>query len=356
MRFSFLIALLVFHLNPFAENDGHIAFRFLKLPELSLHKTEIRFSTPDLYGKFYDIHLFKDDTGLFYWYGTVQTPVCLTGECKNIEIGLYWKLTGEFLGIEVLHEHLTKADHTPFLSEDYDMLISILSNEWAIFREYDLEDLIYPDLEYVDGHSGATHKQLIGHTVPNAVYTTYTLWHLIYGDIQNQIKKHSAKQINANGLFPMNVLEQFPECRNFILEQVNLGTIVPTVEVLNLAFIGMLQNEDLYFFQEAIKTLGRFNLNDYSLQDRLSLVYSSASLSAKQKLLQTLKSVDELHTVLYDALGEDVKTENPWFLYNLLIILNKSKTHSAEIKALAHKLVDAKDPNLRKIAVQILDK
>jgi hypothetical protein len=253
MRFLLLITLLIFQFTTYHKYGGNIAFRFLKLPELQLHKTEKRFATSDLYGESFDICMLKDDSGLFYWYGTLQTPVCLTGVCKNIEIGIYWKFTGEFLGLDVLHEHLTKADHTPFLTEDYDLLISILSNEWAIFREYDLEDLIYPDLEYVDGQSGATHKQLIGHTVANAVYTTYTLWHLVYGDIQNQIKKHSTQQINEDGLFPVSMLARFPEYRNFILEQTSLGTVSPTEEVLNLTLIGMSQNEDLFFFKRQLK-------------------------------------------------------------------------------------------------------
>lgn len=356
MRFLLLISLLIFQFTAYHKYDGNIAFRFLKSPELQLYKTEKRFATSDLYGDSFDICMLKDDSELFYWYGTLQTPVCLTGECKNIEIGIYWKLTGEFLGLDVLHEHLTKADHTPFSTDDYDLLISILCNEWAIFREYDLEDIIYPDLEYVDGQSGATHKQLIGHTVANAVYTTYTLWHLVNGDIQNQIKKHSAQEFNESGLFPDATYDQFPEYRNFILEQTNMETISPTEEVLNLALIGISQNEDLYFFQEAIKTMNRFNLNDFHLQESLSHIYSKASLSAKQKLLQTLKSVDEVHTVLYETLEVDIKTDNPWFLYNLLTVLNKSSIHSVGVKAVAHTLLDSKDSNLLNLASQILDK
>jgi hypothetical protein len=97
-------------------------------------------------------------------------------------------------------------------------------------------------------------------------------------------------------------------------------------------------------------------LNDFTIQKRLSFVYSSATFSSKQKILQTLKSIDDLDAVLYKALEVDINTDNPWFLYNLLMVLNKSNIHSAKVNAVAHEILDSKDSNLIKLASQILDK
>src|SRR5690606_42155858 len=48
--------------------------------------------------------------GLPYWYYRIFTPVCLTGECRPIDIGIYWHFSGKYLGIEIYRVPLTKTD------------------------------------------------------------------------------------------------------------------------------------------------------------------------------------------------------------------------------------------------------
>src|SRR3546814_18589130 len=68
--------------------------------------------------------------GMRYWYRRVFTEVCLTGECRPGDVGLYWQFTGKYLAIEVSREPLTKTRHNIFPHLAYAPLESILRCEW----------------------------------------------------------------------------------------------------------------------------------------------------------------------------------------------------------------------------------
>src|SRR5690606_40150830 len=86
-----------------------------------------------------EVEAMKDEKGVLYWYRRIFTPVCLTGECMMVDVGIYWYCTGEFFGLEVYGEHLTKTDHSIFSDEDYGKLMDVLANDWSSLREYELE-------------------------------------------------------------------------------------------------------------------------------------------------------------------------------------------------------------------------
>ncbi len=140
-----------------------------------------------------EVNALVDQFGRRYWYRYVDTEVCLTGECNRIEVGIVWDLSGDFKGLEVYKEPLTKTDHSVFKPSDYSKLISILDNDWSVLREYSMEDLTEGPGDKVDGTSGATKKEISAESVENAVYTTYTLWHLIHQGEKEQLSILSSK-------------------------------------------------------------------------------------------------------------------------------------------------------------------
>jgi len=141
-----------------------------------------------------EIYELQDSSGLPIWFGRhIFRDVCISGECKMIRLWLFWDGAGNYLGLQ-LHEGepLTKSDHTEFDQADYDKMNHILRDTASILKDLKQEDLIIvPDnkaeLE-VDGYTAATQPTLAEVVVKDAVYTCYTLWHTVYGPVQNEIR------------------------------------------------------------------------------------------------------------------------------------------------------------------------
>ncbi|PWJ58580.1 hypothetical protein CLV98_104440 [Dyadobacter jejuensis] len=132
----------------------------------------------------------QSENGLSNWFSQdVNRAVCTSEQCKMVNIRLFWDGVGNYQRFELIdNEPLTKTDHTSFDSEDYAKLNGILADANSIFRELGMEDLVVETDETIDGKTGATQKSLSEYVVSEAVYTCYTLWHIVYGPTQSRIK------------------------------------------------------------------------------------------------------------------------------------------------------------------------
>lgn len=148
----------------------------------------------------HELYLLSDSTGqprLFY--ADILTPVCIDGICKPVFIELYWDLTGQYAGYGVPEENpLTKFDHDEFLAADYQKMDRLLADNNSVLRRRELSELFdagaapAKKIEYqgeeLDAVSGATKKEIKESIVEGALYSCYTLWHLIHGDAAQQIE------------------------------------------------------------------------------------------------------------------------------------------------------------------------
>jgi len=124
------------------------------------------------------------------YFRKFSTGVCLENECRPLLIILYWTVTGRYLGFELPQgEFLSKTEHEPFVKKEYEELNKLLSNSYSTLANFSLEELVEPvtNEEEVDGVSGATRSGILDYCVDGAVFTTYTLWHLVYGDTRRKI-------------------------------------------------------------------------------------------------------------------------------------------------------------------------
>src|SRR5690606_28759140 len=156
----------------------------LRAPALNPAEGGNEYTIQDDHGQSMSVVSLIGKDSLPYWYYRIFTPVCLTGECRPVDIGIYWHFSGKYLGIEIYREPLTKTDHSEFTPMDYDRLEHILRNEWSELREYTAEELVEPvdtvdTPGTVDAVTGATRKAISEAAVKDAVYTTHTIWHLI---------------------------------------------------------------------------------------------------------------------------------------------------------------------------------
>ncbi|MFT5823066.1 MAG: hypothetical protein ACI8ZM_004325 [Crocinitomix sp.] len=147
----------------------------------------------------------KDRKPIAY-FSPVFTPVCIDGTCYPIKINLFWDLAGNYLKYSLdAREILTKVEHLPFTEFDYGLLHRVIANHKSALANYTIYELvdtmsISEKEAKVDGVTGATRPELQGAFVPDALYTSYTLWHLARKP-QLQIEAYTINRIFHSQLF-----------------------------------------------------------------------------------------------------------------------------------------------------------
>ncbi len=137
-----------------------------------------------------------DDSLPDYYYCDLKTPICLENLCNPIEIRLEWDLIGNFRNYrEVIGKEITKFDHEPFEQKDHEQLKKILSDRESMLQDYLIEDLVDTTVKVysaeIDGLTAATSSTISDKLVPGAIYTCYTLWHLVNGEIADRIRSNT---------------------------------------------------------------------------------------------------------------------------------------------------------------------
>ena len=141
------------------------------------------------------------DSAPLLYFSDIKTPVCIDGLCKPMYIKVYWNLLGAYVGFgTVKSQLLTKFDHEEFEPEDYLMLHQLLLNDKSILRRkkmselYDKRRIPQKQIKYkgveLDAVSGATIKEISSSVVEGALYSCYTLWHLVHGEVKGKMKSY----------------------------------------------------------------------------------------------------------------------------------------------------------------------
>ncbi len=315
-------------------------------------QTTVYYSSPALAGKAlkpdsgYGMHHIQDDNGELapvflvegadgysYWYRRVFTEVCLTGECRPIDIGIFWRFTGKYLGVEVYREPLTKTDHTNFSVADYACLESILQDEWSKLREYTMAELVEPadaEARGVDGVTGATRQSVSAAAVDNAVYTTHTMWHLVHVGEGEQLAITALTMLAENPALRKRLLAGNAEHRDFVLAGILNGYLSPDSVIESAVFKGIAANHRP-FRDFSLKVLGKLDVSTDRVQNALAETYPTWTTSERMRVLAILEGVDSLSSTLRKRLVAEFKVDTtPWLLLRIAHVL---KNAGAELTA-----------------------
>ena len=180
-----MACMLLLTLPSFAQDSllsgSGLAFRLMFRDSIPL-EVELVFDTDGLPG-FYRCH--------------VNTPVCNDGLCRPLIVDVYWDLLGHFSRLAIPEfPPLTKWDHLEFTAEDHRKLTEILKDKNSVLGSVqDVNTLFDPSTkkisETVDAVTGATRETIKNSVVPGAVYSSYTLWHVVNGEIPTAIQSYT---------------------------------------------------------------------------------------------------------------------------------------------------------------------
>lgn len=146
---------------------------------------------------FSSVKLEYEIDGLPQKYTTIiSIPVCDDGLCQTLELKVYWNLIGNYVNYDtVTGSPLTKHDHLPFSVADYEKLHQILADQNSVLERKTLDELFDRDSvrpsNTVDATTGATAQAIKHAIVEGALYSSYTLWHLVNGSIKTKIQEHT---------------------------------------------------------------------------------------------------------------------------------------------------------------------
>lgn len=149
------------------------------------------------------VQVINSETKLpIYYYSNLYVPACNTGECKLIELTMYWDVFGNYYKYTVPKANkLTKADHKPFKKGDYSKLHLILNDTASSLKTLKFNELTEKQAHErfkTDGNSGASIKFSGETNIKGAIKTSHTLWHIANGTAKNKIASATNKYFHKH--------------------------------------------------------------------------------------------------------------------------------------------------------------
>ncbi|MEJ5961439.1 hypothetical protein [Pedobacter immunditicola] len=281
MKLYGLITLLFFVQFSFAQGkaeQGNKSVHAFWFQVNDLVKTEIKLESNEVGNpKLYTSHL--------------QTDVCSDGLCKPINITIEWNLLGHFHGYKTDQKHvLTKFDHVELTAEDHKKLHQILSDTASILRDYKVEDMIdttsFVRSLKIDAVTGATSKTFDGVTVEGALYTVYTLWHFINGDVRKNILNHTRSLLSDSFVQYMLKSDDRDQISFILANITDLQRQAFLPEIIKLV-----SHPDDYIPHFALAQLTDKTLSNYSNQHLLLGYIPNVAPHLQNAILDRLKNV-----------------------------------------------------------------
>ena len=276
------------------------------------------FSVPIKTGGSFEVFTHKDSNGLPDSYrATLKVPVCEDRLCYDVKIGFTWNLIGEFEAFEVpSDEPLTKLDHVPFTQEDYLKLSAILSNREAYFVQIPFEELVDPSSE-VDAHSGATKASIKNEVIEGALYTCYTLWHIVHGPVVDSIRAYTAQRLDG-ALVNKLVAQKKPSLNYYLLATLRGQALEQHLE----AVLTMIRESKGYFSKNAIEAFPPKLFEQENVREFTKNYFGQADYYTQKAILTKLAMLDDC-TALSAFLLTQLTSQNTFLAQSLVEILLK---------------------------------
>lgn len=322
-----------------------------KNPEISFELVNFNDTIPND-----TLFIVKDQRGLIHsYYRDILTGVCIDGECRMLDITLHWSVTGRYLGFQLPQgEFLSKSEHEPFKKKDYERLHELLSDPYSSLANYKIEELVPVVGENeVDGITAATIAGVEDYIVEDAVYSTFTIWHIVYGNTQNAVRNHTRKNLH-----PDLVLK--------ILDSENHGDVLWGLENLpaeqnwttdlRAKLFDLVASGEPTISEKAIESIPPAILADGQNQLNLFFYFAESSFFTQLKILRKLEEAPFLAPAIELRLAEKLPELNGSMIKNVLDLFAKHQIKQPESEEIIAGLLDHENQFIARKAFQFLER
>lgn len=238
------------------------------------------------------------------------TGVCTDGKCRMLYIELFWNITGRYLGFKLPEgEFLSKTEHVKFNSNEYDKLNHLLANPLSALANYSLKELV-PEKDTtkikVDAVSSATLAAVLDYIVPGAVYTTYTLWHFVYGPTKREIEKITSERLSSE------IVLELLNSQNIDDKVWTLNHISEKVEIsfsLQNKLMELISGNDVYLTERSLNAMKPEALTS-EIQMKLVNIFDNAGFLQKRLIIQKIGDSPKLDKTVVKKISSELNGLN----------------------------------------------
>ena len=340
MRFLILFVLLTgFFIGP--EEIKHPERHFFVRPSFeadTLFRHSVRIDFRDtIPGD--TLRVYTSEDGLIHSCSReINTGVCIDGECRRLRMELYWTVTGRYYGLILPGgEFLSKTEHVPFKEEDYKKLERVLENPHSVLGDYAIDELITEGEGNVDGITAATLAAVKEESVPDAVYTSHTLWHLVYGETQREIQNYARQHLTDELALQLIKSADF-EDQLWTLE--NMGPALKWTSGLREAVLDKIMREHGILASMALSAFPDSILQESSMQLILTEGFSGMAYINQRNLLKRLKDGPHLDIQAARILAGKLSSLSAGIIGHVLEVFEAHQLRDERIDGLVVQLLD----------------
>ncbi len=299
-------------------------------------------------------HLSADNFPIMY-SRKITTGVCIKGECRPVNIELFWNCTGRYLGFELPHgEFLSKTEHVRFNQMEYDRLHELMADRNSPLATYTLEELVVIKdtiKSGVDAVTSATIKAVMEYIVEGAVYTTYTLWQIVNGQTYREIEKITSERLTdkyVSELLESSRIEDQIWTLNHISARINLSP------ALQNKLMELISGQDVYLAERSLNAIKPEALTG-EVQSRLISVFDNTGFLQKRFILQKLKDAPDFSPELAVTLSGKIINLNATLIKLSLELFEFQKVDDETVNASISKLLKNENRYISNLAIQYLE-
>ncbi|HWV28416.1 MAG TPA: hypothetical protein VN038_02135 [Dyadobacter sp.] len=265
------------------------------------------------------------------YYKKIRTSVCFDNKCRLLKCTLYWNITGRYLGFELEKgEYLSKAKHKPFKRKEYARLHAILADPFSRLAGLSYGELAPRPKETngVDAVTSATAANVLDEVVPGAAYTTYKMWHVVYGATQEEVRDLTAKSLSPDLI--LQILDSpDPGDRTWALNHIR-GWVRPTPE-LRGRVLSLIGEDQFNLAERAIHSLDTTELGADTVQAVLTARLSAGSYAIKKLIVAKLAQAPGLRRETVAGLVSVLNGTNPELTSNVIDLFTRHRITDSNV-------------------------
>ena len=250
------------------------------------------------------------------FFSDIETSVCADGVCKLANIKVYWNLLGNYVGFGIHPEYpLTKYEHDSFQKADYAKLHQLLLDDNSILKRRKMSELIdqvpvsesYRSSRGVDGVSGATKTEVKESVVKGGLYSCYTLWHTVHGEVKKKIRRYLL-HLNSKALTNYFLYSPYNDYQIYALKQLDKTEL----KIHSQQIVNIFKTANTLTKAYILKKLTRVRLKNQDLSIQYYEEFSAVGINIRTLLIKNLelanpKAVEILSKYIYSMTKNQVK-------------------------------------------------